>query len=70
MLALLGGGLLIVGLLFIVLGRFPAFGQLPGNIVIERENFTCFVPLGAMILVSLLLTLVLNVLVRFLNRGP
>ena len=60
----LGGGLLLVGLLLIAAGRIPAFGRLPGDIVIRRENVTGFIPLATMVLVSVVLTIVLNVIVR------
>ncbi|GIW08299.1 MAG: hypothetical protein KatS3mg060_3104 [Dehalococcoidia bacterium] len=70
MLAVLGGGLLIIGLLLMLAGRVPGLGRLPGDIVIERDGFSCFFPLATMLVVSLLLTLMLNVLVRLLNRGP
>lgn len=70
LLALVGGGLLLVGLLLMIIGRVPGLGRLPGDLVIERDGFSCVVPLATMAVVSLLLTLVLNVLVRLLNRGP
>ena len=60
----LGGGLLLVGLLMIAAGRITGLGRLPGDIVIRRENVTVFIPLATMILVSVLLTIVLNVIVR------
>ena len=34
------------------------FGRLPGDIVIERENFRFYFPITSMILVSLLLSLI------------
>ncbi|GIW10173.1 MAG: hypothetical protein KatS3mg061_1230 [Dehalococcoidia bacterium] len=69
LLLLLGGTLLLLGFLLLVAGRLPGFGRLPGDILIERDGFSCFIPLASMLLVSLVLTLVLNLLVRLLNRG-
>ncbi len=60
----LGGALVLVGLLFLLIEKLPGFKQLPGNIVVQRENFTLFMPLGTMILLSILLTVILNVLLR------
>jgi hypothetical protein len=60
----LGGGLLLVGLLMIAAGRITGLGRLPGDIVIRRENVTVFLPLATMVLVSVVLTIVLNVIVR------
>ncbi len=50
-------GLLIVaiGLLWPWLSKLP-LGQLPGDIVIRRENFSFYFPISTMILVSLALT--------------
>lgn len=61
----LGGGLLLLGLVLVLLGKLPGLGRLPGDIVIQRENLTVYIPLGTMLLVSLVLTLVLNLLSRF-----
>ncbi len=46
-------------------------GRLPGHIRIERENVSCYAPfatIATMILVSLLLTVPLNIVIRFLNQ--
>ncbi len=51
-----------------LLGRIPFIGNLPGDIRIQTGNFGCFVPLGTMILLSLILTLLLNVILRVLNK--
>jgi hypothetical protein len=56
--------LLLVGLVMTLAGRIPGLGHLPGDIVIERENFRLYIPLGTMIVVSLLLTLILNLVTR------
>jgi hypothetical protein len=63
-LMVLGGGLLLLGLLLLLISRLPGLGRLPGDILIQRGNLTVYIPLGTMILVSLLLTLALNVLSR------
>jgi len=48
-LALLGGLLLVVG-------KIPFIGRLPGDIYIQRENFTFYFPLATSLLISILLT--------------
>jgi Protein of unknown function (DUF2905) len=55
-LALLGGALLLASKLGV--------GRLPGDIVVRRGNFTFYAPIGLMILLSILLTVVLNLLRR------
>ncbi|MCC6800876.1 MAG: DUF2905 domain-containing protein [Anaerolineae bacterium] len=70
-LLLFAGALLIAaGLLFIALGRIPGLrlGHLPGDIRVERSGFSCFFPLATMIILSLVLTLALNLLIRLINR--
>lgn len=56
--------LVAVGILFLLLGRIPVIGQLPGDFVIRRDNVTFYVPLATMILISLLLTIILNLIFR------
>lgn len=60
----IGGGLFLLGLLLVLLGKSPWAGRLPGDIVVRRDNFTLYAPLGTMLLVSLVLTVVLNVIIR------
>jgi membrane protein implicated in regulation of membrane protease activity len=52
-------GLLIAlsGLLLLVVGRVPWIGRLPGDIHLQRGNWSFYVPLGTSIVLSLLLTL-------------
>jgi hypothetical protein len=61
----LGKTLIVAGLLLVAVGLFLSFGgklnfigKLPGDIRIERDNFSFFFPLGTCLLVSLLLSLV------------
>lgn len=56
--------LVIVGLLFLVLGRLPWLGRLPGDIVIERPQLRVYIPLGTMLLISLILTVLVNLIAR------
>jgi DUF2905 family protein len=58
-LVVLGAVLAGLGLLLVVLGRFPGLriGRLPGDLRIERGNFTFYFPLATSIIVSVVLTL-------------
>lgn len=68
-LMILGVVLLLAGGLLYLASRWQIpLGRLPGDIRIEGENFTCLFPLASMILLSVLLTILLNVIVRLLNR--
>lgn len=67
----LGRGLIAIGLSIALLGVLLLFsdrlplGRLPGDIVVRRENFTCAVPLATMLLLSIVLTVILNLLARW-----
>lgn len=61
----LGKFLILLGLLCVGIGLFLSFGgtlkllgRLPGDIRIERENFSFFFPLATCLLISLLLSLI------------
>jgi hypothetical protein len=56
-LILLGLILVAAGLLWPWLGWLP-LGHLPGDIVVERRNFTFYFPIATGLLISLVLTLV------------
>jgi hypothetical protein len=62
-LIVLGLAILVVGLLWPSLSKL-GLGRLPGDIVIERENGTVYVPLATCLLLSLLLSVVLWVVNR------
>jgi hypothetical protein len=48
----------------VLLGKIPWLGRLPGDIYIERRNFTFFFPLTTSILISVILSLVVYLLSR------
>jgi Protein of unknown function (DUF2905) len=58
MLILLGLLLIAVGLLWPWIGSL-GLGHLPGDIIIERKNFTLYVPIATGLLISVVLTLLL-----------
>jgi hypothetical protein len=48
--------LLVVGALFMLVGKIPWIGKLPGDITIQRKNFALYFPLATSILISIVLT--------------
>lgn len=62
---LIGGAivLLVLGALFLLLGRF-GLERLPGDLVFRRGNFTLYFPIGLMILLSVVGTILLNLFLR------
>ena len=61
-LILIGGGVYLASRFGIPIGR------LPGDIRIERGNGLFYFPIVTSCLLSILLTIVLNIIIRFLNR--
>ncbi len=55
---IIGVILVVVGLALLLLPKIPGLGRLPGDIVIKRENFTFYFPLGTSILISIILSLI------------
>ena len=62
---MIGGAivLLVIGGLFLLLGRL-GIDRLPGDLVIRRGNATFYFPIGLMILISVVGTIVLNLVFR------
>lgn len=65
----LGLGLIVLAGVLYVLGRLNVpLGQLPGDIRIQRGNVSCFVPIVTSLILSGILTLLLNVIIRTLRK--
>ena len=60
--------LIIAGILFLLDRWNIPFGNLPGDLKIQRGNFTCAVPLVSGLIISVLLTLVINLILYFINK--
>lgn len=58
------GGVLVIAGLVLTLGERLGLGRLPGDIVWRRKNTTLYFPIVTSVVVSLVLTLILNVLFR------
>ena len=68
LLVLLGVGLVVLGAGLWALGRLPGIDNLPGNMQFQVGGMTCFVPLAAMLILSVLLTIIINVLLRLFQK--
>ncbi len=68
MLVLFGVLLAITGGALVLFGKVPWLGRLPGDIVLQRDNFSCFFPLATSILLSIILTILLNLVARTLGK--
>ena len=63
---LIAFGLLIAlaGVVLVLVGRVPWVGRLPGDIHIQRGNFTFYFPLATSLLLSVVLTLIVYLVGR------
>ncbi|OKY76689.1 MAG: hypothetical protein BM485_01005 [Desulfobulbaceae bacterium DB1] len=59
-LILIGAILIIVGLLWPWLSKFPV-GRLPGDIVVRRGGFSFYFPLATSIVISVVVSLILSI---------
>ncbi len=57
LLIVLGVILAALGILLSLSGKIPWLGRLPGDIFIQRKNFTFYLPLATSIVLSIILTL-------------
>ena len=60
----LGLMLIVIGVILTLAGKLPWLGRLPGDIAIERDNFSIYFPIATSILVSVIISLVLYFLRR------
>jgi len=68
LLLIAGGAIVLLGLVLLLVGRVPFFGRLPGDISIQRGNTTFFFPIVTCLVLSVVLTAVVNLLLFLLRR--
>ena len=61
-LMLIGGIIFAVGLIVLVAPKIPWLGRLPGDIDFKGKNFRIYFPIVTCIILSILLTILLNVM--------
>lgn len=64
LLIIMGVILVVVGLVLTFWQKIPLLGKLPGDIYFERGNFRFYFPLATSILLSLILTLIFQIVSR------
>jgi hypothetical protein len=72
----LGRWIMLAGIALVMVGGLVwglsklglSLGRLPGDFRFERGNFSCFFPLASSIFLSVVLTVLLNLLLRWVNR--
>jgi uncharacterized protein HemY len=56
LLLIIGGMIFLLGLLLSFSGKIPYLGQLPGDILVKKKNFSFYFPLTTCIILSIVLT--------------
>lgn len=64
LLILFGAVILILGVVLLAGPKIPFLGRLPGDILIQREGTTVFIPIATALVLSLVLTVLLNLFWR------
>lgn len=54
--------LIVVGSALWFFGKLPFIGKLPGDILIQRPNFTFYAPITTVILISVILSILLTII--------
>jgi len=63
-LILAGAVAIAAGVVLLLVGRVPWLGRLPGDIYVQRDRFTFYAPIATSIVVSIVLTVLLNLFFR------
>lgn len=67
-LLIIGIALIILGLILIFGEKIPLlkyFGRLPGDIRVEKENFSFYFPVATCIILSVIITIALKIISKF-----
>jgi hypothetical protein len=66
---LIAGAIIIVaGMILVFSSHIPFLGRLPGDIIIKKENFTFYFPVVTLIIISIVLTIIINVIIRLTGK--
>ena len=64
LLIVLGLGAILIGLVIMALSKFVSLGHLPGDIFIKGENGSFYFPIVSCIVVSVILSVIMNLFNR------
>ena len=67
-LLIFGGIVVVLGLVLVLAGRIPFLGRLPGDIVLRRDGLSLYFPLVTCLVISIGLTVVVNLILWLLGR--
>jgi Protein of unknown function (DUF2905) len=67
-LIVLGVVVATVGLLLVLVDRVPGIGRLPGDIHVQRDSWSFYLPLGTSVVLSIVLSVVLTLVLWLIGR--
>jgi hypothetical protein len=67
-LILAGAFIVVSGLLVMFWSKIPFLGRLPGDIFWQKGNFRLFFPLVTCLAISAILTIIINLIIRFWGK--
>lgn len=67
-LLIVGGIIVILGLVLVFSQHIPFVGKLPGDIFIKKNGFSFYFPIVTMLIISILITIIVNVVLHFLHK--
>jgi hypothetical protein len=56
--------LIVIGLFFTFGGKIPFLGKLPGDIIINKKNFTFYFPITTSIVLSIILSIIFYIFIK------
>ncbi|MCX8030051.1 MAG: DUF2905 domain-containing protein [Thermodesulfovibrionales bacterium] len=59
LLIVIGLVIILIGAFFLLSGKISWIGKLPGDILIQKKNFTFYFPLATSIIISIILSLLI-----------
>ncbi len=67
-LLIVGGIIVVLGLILVFSQHIPFIGKLPGDILIKKNGFSFYFPIVTLLILSILITIIVNVILHFLNK--
>jgi len=67
-LLIVGSIIVILGLILVFSNHIPFLGKLPGDIFVKRDGFSFYFPIVTWLILSILITIIVNVIFHFLNK--
>jgi len=61
MLVFIGIFMILFGVLFMLAGKIPYLGKLPGDIEIHKNGLDIYFPLATSLIISLIITIIINI---------